>query len=120
MKRVYLDSSAFVKIVVNETESAALRKWLHSRAWTTSVLSRAEVLRAVRIHGAGAVETARRMLGLGELVRISPALLDLSASLGPVELRTLDAIHLAAASLLGRDLLAVVTYDQRMAAAAQS
>jgi uncharacterized protein len=33
-------------------------------------------------------------------------------------LRTLDAIHLAAAQTLGDDLTAVITYDQRMAAAA--
>jgi predicted nucleic acid-binding protein len=38
----------------------------------------------------------------------------------PLELRSLDAIHLATASLLGADLGEIVTYDERMAAAAQS
>jgi len=38
--------------------------------------------------------------------------------LAPVELRSLDAIHLATAQQLGTDLTAVVTYDERMAAAA--
>jgi predicted nucleic acid-binding protein len=36
----------------------------------------------------------------------------------PVELRSLDAIHLATAQLLGADLARIVTYDDRMAAAA--
>ena len=118
MKRAYLDSSAFVKLVVNETESPALRHWLRGRAWTSSVLLRAEVLRAVRPHGPVATETARKMLGLGELIRLNPALLDQSASVGPTDLRTLDGIHLASAGVLGPDLLAVVTYDERMLEAA--
>jgi predicted nucleic acid-binding protein len=37
----------------------------------------------------------------------------------PVELRSLDAIHLATAQQLGADLARVVTYDQRMTVAAR-
>lgn len=119
MKLAYLDSSAFVKLVVAEPESAALRTWLHGRSWTSSALLPAEVLRAARFHGEKTVERARRLIGRGELLRLSPALLTLSASLGPVELRTLDAIHLAAAVVLGDQLGSVVTYDERMAEAAR-
>ena len=43
-----------------------------------------------------------------------------AASIEPVELRTLDAIHLASALSLGDDLAAVLTYDRRMADAAES
>ena len=60
------------------------------------------------------------MIARGELVRLSPALLDLSAMLGPPDLRTLDAIHLAAATVLGDELGAVVTYDRRLGDAARS
>jgi predicted nucleic acid-binding protein len=35
-----------------------------------------------------------------------------------VQLRSLDAIHLAAAQTVGDDLRAIVTYDRRMADAA--
>ncbi|MEO6496939.1 MAG: PIN domain-containing protein [Solirubrobacteraceae bacterium] len=42
----------------------------------------------------------------------------LAAQMEPVELRTLDAVHLASALTLGDDLGAVLTYDRRMAAAA--
>ncbi len=38
----------------------------------------------------------------------------------PVELRSLDAVHLATAARIGADLAEVVTYDQQMAAAARS
>jgi uncharacterized protein len=44
----------------------------------------------------------------------------LAATMEPVELRTLDAIHLAAALALGDDLAAVLTYDHRMAHAARA
>jgi predicted nucleic acid-binding protein len=37
----------------------------------------------------------------------------------PIELRSLDAIHLATAGRIGRDLGEIVTYDQKMAFAAQ-
>jgi len=60
------------------------------------------------------------MIARAEFVRLSPALLDLSAMLGPPELRTLDAIHLAAARVLGDELGAVVTYDRHLGDAARS
>ena len=43
-----------------------------------------------------------------------------AASLTPVELRTLDAIHVASALTLGDDLAAVLAYDKRMQDAARS
>jgi predicted nucleic acid-binding protein len=51
------------------------------------------------------------------LIELSRVLLDAAATL-PQPLRSLDAIHLAAAQSLGADLAAVFTYDQRMAQAA--
>jgi predicted nucleic acid-binding protein len=36
----------------------------------------------------------------------------------PIELRSLDTIHLATAQQLGADLARIVTYDDRMAGAA--
>jgi predicted nucleic acid-binding protein len=38
----------------------------------------------------------------------------------PLELRSLDAIHLATAQELGADLARVCTYDERMADAASA
>jgi uncharacterized protein len=53
-----------------------------------------------------------------DLIRIGTGVLDEAAVLLPSDLRSLDAIHLATARRLGRDLGAIITYDERMAEAA--
>lgn len=116
---LYLDSSALAKLVVHEHESLALRRYLRRRPRRVScALARVEVVRAVRPHGPAAVGAARRLLAGVDLIRLDDALLDAASELGDRTLRTLDAIHLAAARSLGRDLAAIVTYDARMTAAA--
>lgn len=60
------------------------------------------------------------MLARLHLVRVSDRLLDVAAGLPPAGLRSLDAIHLATAQQLGSDLVRVVTYDDRLALAAQA
>jgi len=120
--RLYLDSSALVKLVQRETESNALRRFLRrNRAdqLVTSALARVEVVRAVLIGGPAAVAHARRQLSRLDQVLLSTEVLDRAATLAPdLQLRSLDAIHLAAAQVVGADLRAVVTYDHRMADAA--
>jgi predicted nucleic acid-binding protein len=116
---VYLDSSALVKLVVAEDESAALRRYLRRHVERAScALARVEVLRAVRPHGTAALTRARRLLRRLDLVQLDDEILDDAAALDAGILRSLDAVHLSAARLFGDDLAAVVTYDDRMAAAA--
>ena len=116
---VYLDSSALVKLVIAEPESSALRRYLGEEPERAScALARVEVLRAVRGHGSRAVTRARRLLQRLNLVQIDEELLDVAAALDPRVLRSLDAIHLAAAQLFGGELTAIATYDRRMAVAA--
>jgi predicted nucleic acid-binding protein len=55
-----------------------------------------------------------------ELVRIDDVLLDTAALLPGERLRSLDAIHLAAAQRLGSDLTMLISYDDRMLAAARA
>ena len=117
---VYLDSSALVKLVVVEPESSALRGYLAAEPERAScALARVEVIRAVRPHGPSTVSRAQRLLQRLNLVEVDDELLEAAAALDPRILRSLDAIHVAAAQLLGEELTAVVTYDRRMAAAAQ-
>jgi predicted nucleic acid-binding protein len=114
----YLDSSAFVKLVVSEPESSALREWL--RRWpnrASASLLRVESIRAVAPTGSNAIRTARWQMARLHLIDLNRAILDVAATL-PGLLRSLDAIHLAVAQSLGGDLGVVVTYDQRMAQAA--
>ncbi len=119
-KSVYLDSSALVKLVVQEAESVQLAQSLVDRPWRVScALARVEVVRAVRPNGPVAVARAREMLGEMDLLPLDDALLEDAAQLDPLILRSLDAIHLAAARSLGSSLGLVLTYDRRIARAAR-
>lgn len=122
MKALYLDSSAFVKVTVEEPESAALRVFLSERQSRriSSALLRTEALRAVRHLGAEAMATVREGLRRVDLIGIDDRILDAAGMLEPRILRTLDAIHLATALSLGDDLAEIVTYDERMTEAARS
>jgi uncharacterized protein len=121
-RATYLDSSALVKLVVREPESAALRGYLRRgrRTLVSSSLARVEVRRALAPLGAHAVTRGTEVLARVNLIRVSDRVLDVAAMLPPAELRSLDAIHLATASQLGASLARVVTYDERMAGAARA
>jgi predicted nucleic acid-binding protein len=117
--RLYLDSSALVKLVEREAESDALRAYLsryRGDERVSSDLARVEVVRSVLGGGPAAITHARRQLGRLYLVALDRELLDRAATLAPTSIvRSLDAIHLASAQLMGGDLRAVITYDARMA-----
>jgi predicted nucleic acid-binding protein len=121
MRATYLDSSAVVKLIVAEPESAALRTHLRRRRpLVSSALARTEVLRALLPVGEIALSRAHEVLRRLDLVRINDRVLDAAGVLRPAQVRSLDAIHLATAQLLGEDLGQVITYDDRMADAARS
>lgn len=122
MTAVYLDSSAFVKLIVDEPESAALRIYLEAlnARFVASAILRTEALRAVRHVGPEALALARDGLRRIDLVGIDDRILDVAGSLEPSILRTLDAIHMATALFIGDDLDTIVTYDERMIDAARS
>ena len=121
MAASYLDSSALVKLAVREVGSDALRKHLRRRRpLMSSALARTEVLRALLPGGEPAVAAGWRVLSRVDLVRVNDAILGQASTMLPVELRSLDAIHIATAGRIGADLAEIVTYDQRMAAAARS
>jgi predicted nucleic acid-binding protein len=120
---IYLDSSALVKLAVNEPETAALTSFIATRAdqaLVSSPLHRAEVLRAIWRAEPGALPRAQRMIRRVSLVTLSHDLLDNAATLPPGELSTTAAIHLASALALKRDLTAFVCYDKQLLDAAES
>lgn len=113
-RAAYLDSSAIVKLVADERESPALRSALLQFAARVSCsLARVEVIRAVRGKGEPTIRVAREVLEAVELIELDGELLDLAAGLD-APLRSLDAIHVAAAMELGDGLEALVTYDAAM------
>ncbi len=117
----YLDSSALVKLVAKEPESGALFEFLEAKSpFVSSALARVEVLRAVaRAGGSQALERRAEEVVAGiALIRIDDGILEQASRLGPPALRTLDAIHLATAMVLGGDLVALVAYDRKLLAAA--
>ena len=118
---VYLDSSAFLKLVMPEPESAALRAYL--RTWPVRVsaaLLCTEALRAASRVSAAQVAAVRRQLRPMVLIGMAGAVLERAGTLGPPAMRSLDAIHVAAALSLGPDLGEVISYDGRMAEAAKA
>jgi len=119
-KGLYLDASALVKLVVPEAETAPLTAYVERHVVLTSCsLARVEVLRAARPHGVDAITTARALLTTLDIVQLDDELLDLAGDLdGP--LRSLDAVHVAAAMELGEGLEAFITYDRQMTRAAES
>jgi uncharacterized protein len=119
MRASYLDSSAVVKLVVAEPESAALRVYLRRRRpLVSSALARTEVLRALLPAGDRALSRGRDVLRRLDLVRINDRVLEAAGIVQPAHVRSLDAIHLITAQLLGDDLGQLITYDDRMADAA--
>jgi hypothetical protein len=121
LSALYLDSSAFVKIIVQEAESTVLRAYIAASdaRRVSSALLRVEALRAVRHLGPDALAAAREGLRRVDLIAIDDRILDSAGILDPGVLRALDAIHLATALAAGDDLEAVVTYDERMVEAAR-
>ena len=120
-KLTYVDSSAIVKLAVQEPESAALRRFLARRQpLVSSALARTEVSRALLPSGPEAVARGEEVLRRIQLLRINDRVLGVAGHLLPLELRSLDAIHLASADQLGASVRQIVTYDERMAEAARA
>ena len=118
----YLDTSAAVKLIVAEAGSVALRSWLNGRETeiVSSDLLRTELLRATRRGAPERMQRARAVLDAVILLSLPSATFERAADLDPESLRSLDALHLAAALELGDELNGIITYDNRLAEAARA
>ena len=119
---IYLDSSALVKLALTGPESAELARWLAERdgqPLVSSALHRAEVPRAVWQAEPGALPRSYKVIKRIARVALSADVLDDSATLPPQELSPAQAIHLASALAVKRDLTAFVAYDEPLLAAAR-
>lgn len=120
--RIYLDSSALVKRALREAESDALIEAIHD--WilegsqlVSSTLAWIELTRTIRSRRESeAPQELIRLIdnavaGVDEL-QMGETVADIARRLGPASLRSLDAIHLASATLVGADL--ICAYDRRL------
>lgn len=114
----YLDTSAVAKLVRPEAETLALRRWLRGKAWILSDLHRTELRRAAARAGGRAPARAERLIAASDVLTLTPDVFDRAGALDPPALRSLDALHIAAALTVGTDLAGVVAYDDRLIAAA--
>jgi predicted nucleic acid-binding protein len=113
---IYLDTSAALKLVVAEPETARLELWMAERAGiprVSSRLLRIEMWRAVtraaphRISRANVVLSAIALLSMDDVAPTAEVI-------GDKTLRSLDAIHLATAHEIRTDLSSFVCYDKRL------
>lgn len=109
-----------MKLVVAQPESDVLRAWLAAqpRTLVSCDLARTELLRTVRQGAPDRVVMARLVLDSLVLMEVTAAIFETAGRLDIATLRSLHAVHLAAALDLGDDLDGIVTYDERLAEAA--
>lgn len=119
----YLDTSAFMKLVLREAESRELLAWIEERTHEDRVIS-SDLLRIEARRTARRLDDDRLLAEVlvrsetVDLVPITSGTLDDAGIVEPTSLRTLDAIHLVCAQSLIPDLRGIVTYDRRLADAA--
>lgn len=117
---IYLDTSALAKLLITEPETPSLHNWLtrqqeQSEYAATSALGRVELMRAVARYGdPGQRERAGYLLDGLDIIPLTEPVIALAESIGPATLRSLDAMHLAAAGQIRRELTAFVSYDHRL------
>ena len=116
----YVDASALVKLVVPESESVQMLRWyVEADRVVISRVGVVETRRAAARHRHDP-DGLRSLLNSVDVVELDQRVADRAASVGPMLLRALDAIHLAAALEFGDILGAFVTYDDRLAEAARA
>lgn len=121
MSLYYVDTSAALKLLVEESHSKELAQFYDDNAdasWVSSALLRVEVMRAVNRVMPAALPDARDLLLVFDYIGIDDEIVDAAMNEPGRRLRSLGAIHLSTARVLGAELDALVTYDERLAAAA--
>ena len=120
MTAAYVDSSALTKLVLDEAESLAMRRWyVECDRVLCSRIGVVETRRAVA-RGQHDPEHLDVIMRSVELMEFDTEIARLAVTAGPPSLRSLDAIHLASAVALGSEMDAFVTYDDRLADAARA
>jgi len=119
VRNIYIDSSAILKLIVQEKESDAVRSISRAR-FITSEISRVEIIRTVLRNEPKALKAAESVLKNINILTIDSATLTQAERLPErINIRALDAIHLASAGKFGLRINSILTYDKQMAKAAR-
>jgi uncharacterized protein len=132
---IYFDTCALLKLIRADAQSTALSAFIDAHPdarWFSSEVARTELVRTVRrinhddrgrltddARLRTELDYADRLCARIDLIAVSTRVLDAAAAIELPFLRTLDAIHLAAAASFQTSLSAFVTYDRKLAAAAR-
>lgn len=115
---IYLDSSVALRTILDVPERERLRSWMQTPATTllSSRLLRTEIIRVLRRDQRPLADGAPLLdrVGLIDVTRETHAVAESIER----HLRTLDALHLATALLIG-DVVTVATHDTTMKAVAE-
>lgn len=126
-KPLYLDSSALVKLVIDEPQTSAIRETVAGRGLISTEIAITEIGRAASrslvsddVEALDAMREAVEGLLSGlAYVSVTRELLTRAGSFSEPWLRTLDAIHVASALEVADEIEAFVTYDERQLGAAE-
>lgn len=122
MSLYYADTSAVIKLLSEEKHSRAFAAFYDAQAdteWVSSALLRIEVTRAVTRVMPALLPDAHDLLSAFSCIAIDNDIVEGAMNEPDRGLRSLDAIHLATARILGEDLSAIVSYDDRLLKAAE-
>ena len=117
---IYIGTSALLKLVHPEAESMPLRTWLarHPDDLISSALIRAESRRALLRNDPAGMANLPRVLSVIAQIPVTEEVLDRAAMLPDPRMRTLDAVHLASAQIIG-GVTTMLAYDKRLSDAAR-
>jgi predicted nucleic acid-binding protein len=120
MSVAYFDSSALVKVVLNESESDALGSAIQSYdEQVTSIVGQVEVDRAIRrqLTSEDAARASDEIYKSVSIMPLRPLITSIAGSIMPGKLRSLDAIHLATVIAMKDEIDTVFCYDKRLSEA---
>lgn len=110
----YLDSSAVLKLLIDEKESVVLTGFIDFQV-TSSALTRVEVIRTLHKIAPEKIEEAKVILKGFDVIPINGAVLNIAESFDSSNtLRSLDALHVATVLFLEKTVNGLISYDKDM------
>ena len=114
----FIDSSAIIKLIKPEKESAALIKKLPN-GLIASRISRVEVTRTIIRNEPDLLDATYDVLADIQMVPVEDAIITIAENLPQfIDLRSLDSLHIASALSIKNVLKGIITYDKEMVKAA--